>query len=1433
VRCRFDIDHNQFIGISPGSDAIDIDWNPDYAPPHDQRISHNLILGVAGDGIDLGSASPTIEGNLVFQCSDKGISIGEASHPLLLNNVIAWCDVGVAIKDSSDPRMAFNTVHGCRVGLDAYQKTPGFDGGLGQFEHGILSENKTQVRVDSLSMPRIRRCVVYPASPILKGPDLILSDPMFIDPLAGNLKPRPDAPVFGESFSSGPDIPPNPVDILGNQRPQAGGVALGPFEDPSGSGDLDLDGIPDETDPFPFFPDTGPDHDLDGLPDAWEEEWLGGTGFSGNDDPDQDNMNNSREWLHGRAPADPADGVLRINEIHYAPGPGDIGGTFVEIINTSDQQLDIGGYHLSGSAVYTFPPGATLAPGALAVVAEKPIQLALARGMPIPFGPLESPLPIDREWIHLLHPRGATIDVAAFDFTPPWPDTPNEEGPSLERLPGTVDGSTASAWAASTIRFGTPGRPNTTTAGGLCINELFAHPEDDSTDQDWIELFNPGSELVQLYGLGLTDDRRLDHRYAFPPGAEIGPGKFLVIDRDALEFGLDSSGEYLALYELASRRILSELDFPQQPAGVSYARTPDASNSWAFFPDPSPDEPNPAPPATPAVVISEIMYHPVEGDAHEFLELLNLEDYAVPLEGWRFTRGVRYSFPAETVMEPMSRILVANDPETLLADAPNLDPDLVFGPFDGTRLSNRGETLKLVDQNGNTVSSVRYADRGPWSRKADGEGASLEWTGTARDQTGLAFWSAGEWSGGTPGRGIDPENPRFPAFLANVRHRPLQPRTDEPVTIFTRAEGIESKADDAIHVRYRSSYYAPWSTTIMERDPSIPDGWSAQLDGMPSDTLVEFYLEAVGNGVISGVYPPGAPSFFSRQTGSPITRSLLFLATDAPADEPLTQMRICITDRNWLELNVTRPVTSDELLDCTLVTPWDVHYGARIRFRGNLKRYKPIKSFRIDLRESHPFRSENRLNFNGWNPTGEALATRMFALEGFATLQLRDVRLRKNEDFIGPTGHFLLAERPGGEMFERYAPDAAESESWEGWGEIHTDEDSVEYPPALEPVMAAMADPTRHLTTLPQLIDQNQWLHWLAVTSFVADDETILNNVSGNHLSFQRSPGEIIELHPLDLDSAWRAAAANIHPLPETDEVPTATPGLVEWLLNPTIRRDYYQQIAELITSVDSRWQTDIIHYFEERGFSSMEQQRALDFLDGRKEYLAETLADYISGTPVPEDPRGLEFDDTFAAIPGGLLDGVFYGISEAPRLWGTVLAGSDRIEIKPLPGSVSLLEEPWETRWQWQGEAVNGSVEPHEIDITAYPLHGGFSPPAPAVSIQAFYLQGDSDQDGAADGIELRLGFDPLDPMSTPFRLVFPPELSDQWSMRFLAWPEAAFIVEFSTDLMQWQPAFGWDPISVDEDQVIDLEWQDQWKYDWAFFRLRMEPRMDTNGHE
>jgi len=1430
VRCTFQILYNQFRRIHPGADAIDIDLDPDYAPADEQRIAHNFISGVAGDGIDLGSSSPRIEANVLLQCADKAISIGEGAHPLILNNIIAWSDIGIAIKDSSDPRMAFNTIHGCRVGLDIYQKTPGFTGGLGQFENGVLSDNRTHLRIDELSMPRIRRCLVHPPDPLLTGADLINAPPEFIAPELGNFRPAPTSPLLGAAWPPGPDLIIPAEDIQGTPRsPSSTDLSIGPFETslPNPSADLDLDGATDASDPFPLTPNAGPDSDQDGLPDHWENEHLGTLQWSATDDPDLDGADNGVEWRRGRDPLEPADGALRINEIHFAPASGDIGGTFVEIVNTTTQALELSGFQLSGATRFQFPTGTELPPGGYALIAENPTQLALARGLPIPLGPLEAPPLIDREWIHLLTPAGAVVDVAAYDFVPPWPGTPNGDGPSLERMPGADDATAPTAWRASDCRFGTPGRANTTTQqGGLVINEIYAHPRDNPLDQDWLELFNAGSVSIDLTNLTLTDNERLQPGNSFPAGTRIDPGEYLVLTRADLGFGLDSSGETLALFHKQTGLVHSQLTYPEMNQGVSYARLPDGDPAWGYLPEPTPGEPNPTPPAPPAVVIAEIMYHPPLEDAYEFVELLNLEPHPVSLAGWQLRKGVRFRFPEDTLLEPQARLLVAHSPATLLTAYPDLQADQVYGPFVDTRLSNRGETLTLVDQVGNTVCSVRYADRVPWPRAADGEGASLEWTGTRPEQTGLAFWSAGTRPGGTPGSGIHPEHPRHPTFLTQVRHRPLIPRPDTPFTVFLRTPWLAADSEISLHLLSRIDGQSAWTDQLLQPEPTIPNGWAAELAGVPANSLVEFYCEARDHDTRIGVYPPSAPAYFAHETGSPVSQTLLALCLEPSSETAMAPVHICITNRNWVELTLTRPVTSDELLDCTLITPDDVHYGARIRYRGSLKRQKPIKSFRVDLRESHPYADENRLNFNGWNPIGEALATRIFGEEGFATLRLRDVRLFRNHRVMGPDGHYLLAERPGGEVFERARPDAAPGAYWEGWGQTTSPDGSSAYPPELQPVMQALADPELRDAVLPMLIDQEEWLHWLAVSCLVADDETILNNVPGNHLTFQPAPDAPVELHPLDLDSAWRAVATNIHPITPPAQVPVATPGLVEWLLYPCVRTAYYQQLADLATTAEEQWMPAVLDYFDTRGLSATDHAWALEFLDARLAFVQSQLTAYIGGSPVPEDPRGLDFDDTFAVQPEGESpEGGFFGDADAPRLWGYAHTTLAQIMVEPLPGRIILPANQCGPEWSWQGERIEEEQSDVVLQITGYPLIGPFSPPGPTATLPCTFLRGDADRDGVPDAVELRHGFDPNDPQNSPLQLQIAAYGDPDINLRFMAWPETEFLLEFSTDLHEWTPAqVAYPAIQVDRDRILEIPMSLADTHNQGFFRVRPE---------
>ena len=107
----------------------------------------------------------------------------------------------------------------------------------------------------------------------------------------------------------------------------------------------------------------------------------------------------------------------------------------------------------------------------------------------------------------------------------------------------------------------------------------------------------------------------------------------------------------------------------------------------------------------------------------EWIELFNQSDDVVDLTGWRLDEAIRYEFPAGTMLGPGRYVVVASDVTAISAEYPELTT--VIGEFDG-RLSNRGETILLLDDVGNPADSVSYFDGGEWDDRADGAGPSLE-----------------------------------------------------------------------------------------------------------------------------------------------------------------------------------------------------------------------------------------------------------------------------------------------------------------------------------------------------------------------------------------------------------------------------------------------------------------------------------------------------------------------------------------------------------------------------------------------------------------------------------------------------------------------------------------------------------------------------------
>ena len=189
---------------------------------------------------------------------------------------------------------------------------------------------------------------------------------------------------------------------------------------------------------------------------------------------------------------------------------------------------------------------------------------------------VEDPAPLDAAaWYRLTH-----VLVGGEEVTHPW-----------------------TAWE--------PGPPPT-----VMLNEFLASNDTTIADEtgafeDWVELYNPASEPVDLSGYGLTDDLAEPGKWLLPAGTTIAAGGHLLVwcDDDPGDgplhatFKLSADGEELGLarpvaggFELIDTHV-----FGPQTTDVSEGRDGDGAEAWVAFTTPTPGAANEDPTAAPAV----------------------------------------------------------------------------------------------------------------------------------------------------------------------------------------------------------------------------------------------------------------------------------------------------------------------------------------------------------------------------------------------------------------------------------------------------------------------------------------------------------------------------------------------------------------------------------------------------------------------------------------------------------------------------------------------------------------------------------------------------------------------------------------------------------------------------------------------------------------
>lgn len=113
-----------------------------------------------------------------------------------------------------------------------------------------------------------------------------------------------------------------------------------------------------------------------------------------------------------------------------------------------------------------------------------------------------------------------------------------------------------------------PPTPGPTPLKSIVINEVFPDPAEKGDVGEFIELYNPLSDTVDLSGWEIRD-ASTSGKYTFPSGAKIGSLNYLVITDEDFTFSLNNGKEALSLYD-TEQRIVHTVSYDKTKEGVTF-----------------------------------------------------------------------------------------------------------------------------------------------------------------------------------------------------------------------------------------------------------------------------------------------------------------------------------------------------------------------------------------------------------------------------------------------------------------------------------------------------------------------------------------------------------------------------------------------------------------------------------------------------------------------------------------------------------------------------------------------------------------------------------------------------------------------------------------------------------------------------------------------
>ncbi len=356
-----------------------------------------------------------------------------------------------------------------------------------------------------------------------------------------------------------------------------------------------------------------------------------------------------------------------INE--FLPDPAVVySDEWIELYNPLNMDANISGYILDdipdgGSSPYEIPLGTIIPAKGYALFNRSITGIALNN---------------DNDTVALIAPDGMTV-IDSYSYVGTTDDF------SIGRVSDGAD-----TW--KTFPIPTPGAPNADdfTADAVMINEFLPAPDTVYSDE-WIELYNPLDETVDISGYMLDDAVNTGSApYTIPAGTTIPAFGFALFNGSVTGIILNNAGDNVTFLRPDGVTIIDSSNYSSIPNDVSYGRVTDGNTTWTTFYSPTPGSSNEVSGTTADVVlINEFLPDPDTVYIEEWIELYNPTDEPLSLAGYildDITGGGSspYTIPPGTLI-PAHGFALFNQSTT------------------GIALNNAGDTVNFIAPNGTTI----------------------------------------------------------------------------------------------------------------------------------------------------------------------------------------------------------------------------------------------------------------------------------------------------------------------------------------------------------------------------------------------------------------------------------------------------------------------------------------------------------------------------------------------------------------------------------------------------------------------------------------------------------------------------------------------------------------------------------------------------------